>query len=172
MVLNYNLFFLLKNTSFFLLRNWHQIPELLFLCLNPILLSELQGKLAGWVMSTEPDDDDKLSWDWTQLICTSLFLGPHMNNAAFYSSPWNHLISKAIRLASTKTPHQVVLAPSQVKPLFISSKILMRLLDLKVIHLLLSKGLKLSGSPAKQVLMVRGKKIPLFSPPTTKNIWE
>lgn len=32
------------------------IPELLFLCLNPILLSKLKGKRAGEVMS-ESDDD-------------------------------------------------------------------------------------------------------------------
>lgn len=55
MVLNYSIFSP-KNNPIFLLRNWCQIPELLFLCLNPILLSKLKGKRAGEVMS-ESDDD-------------------------------------------------------------------------------------------------------------------
>lgn len=147
-----------------------RIPKLLFLCLNPISLSKLRRKRAGEVMSEGPVITIVFLSDWTQIICTSLLSGPHMNKAVSQTLPWNHLISKMSGLTSTKILYLAGLVQSHVKPLFISSEILMRHLDLKVIHLLLSEGLKFSGSPSKQVLRAR-EKIPLF-PHINKNIWE
>lgn len=155
MVLNDSIFFLLKKkttkkkTHFSF---WEIGVRSLsfFLCLNPLSLSKLRGKRTGEVMSeSQPVIRGSCEWlDTGNLYILVPGATPEQCSPSELAPKSPH--QRMSGLTSSKVLYPVAFVQPPIKSPFISSEILIRLLDLRGIHLFLSEGLKLSVSPTNR----------------------